>query len=68
MTDHLFQKPARAFGKDLATINLARAREHGVPGYNHYRQLCGLPAARTWEDMAAATDNSSAALLADLFE
>ncbi|KAE8751762.1 hypothetical protein FOCC_FOCC001611 [Frankliniella occidentalis] len=66
--DHLFQPPARSFGKDLAAINLARAREHGVPSYNHYRQLCGLPPARTWPDLAVVVGNATAELLADLFE
>ncbi|KAK3911279.1 Peroxidase [Frankliniella fusca] len=66
--DHLFQPAGRGHGKDLASINLARAREHGVPSYNHYRQLCGLTPARTWPHLAAAVGNATAELLADLFE
>ncbi|XP_054268115.1 lactoperoxidase-like [Macrosteles quadrilineatus] len=51
VTNHLFQEPAQGWGRDLAAINVARAREHGVPGFNRFRRLCRLPDMFSWSDM-----------------
>ncbi|XP_014255974.1 lactoperoxidase-like isoform X2 [Cimex lectularius] len=51
VTNHLFEEPTKHFGRDLAAINIARAREHGIPGYMAYRKLCGLDDMKTWDDM-----------------
>ncbi|XP_024215027.2 myeloperoxidase [Halyomorpha halys] len=59
VTNHLFQEPARDFGRDLAAINLARAREHGIPGYMAYRKHCGLDDMDTWQDMWSFLPNST---------
>uniref|UniRef100_A0AAV2JFA5 Thyroid peroxidase n=1 Tax=Knipowitschia caucasica TaxID=637954 RepID=A0AAV2JFA5_KNICA len=37
---------------DLAALNLQRGREHGLPGYNKWRQFCGLAPVRTLEDFS----------------
>jgi len=50
VTQHLFRKPGSPFGRDLAAINIARAREHGVPSYTRFRELCGLPVPQNWDD------------------
>lgn len=34
----------------LPAININRARDHGIPGYNFYRSLCGLNRAQSFND------------------
>lgn len=59
VTNHLFQEPGKKFGMDLASLNMARAREFGVPGYNKWREWCGLHPVTTWEDLHGVMANKS---------
>nr|KAG5714265.1 hypothetical protein BaRGS_018482 [Batillaria attramentaria] len=41
MTDHLFERSAGEFmGTDIASLNIQRGRDHGLPAYNKWRELC----------------------------
>ena len=54
MTDHLRQEgegDAPFTIIDLPATNIARARDHGIPGYLKFREVCGLPTAKRFEDL-----------------
>ncbi|XP_039299555.1 peroxidasin-like [Nilaparvata lugens] len=67
VTNHLFQEPEKHFGKDLATINILRAREHGVPGFIKYKRLCGSEDIDDWPKMVYHFRNSTIDHYLDLY-
>lgn len=53
VTNHLFEDRRIPFsGVDLIALNIQRARDHGIPSYNHYRALCNLKRASSFEDLS----------------
>ncbi|XP_015127618.1 thyroid peroxidase [Diachasma alloeum] len=53
VTNHLFEnRKILHSGVDLIALNVQRARDHGIPGYNNYRALCNLKRATTFEDLS----------------
>lgn len=51
ITNHLFQDTNSSFGMDLVTINIQRGRDHGIPGYNFFRQACGLSKIKSFRQL-----------------
>ena len=53
--DHLYESGNNVGlgGMDLVALNIQRGRDHGLHGYNVYREVCqsyGLKKAKTWRD------------------
>ena len=51
LTQHLFQDSNATFGMDLVSIIIQRGRDHSLPGYNFFRQACGLPKMRSFQEL-----------------
>jgi len=52
VTNHLFQAKNKSFGMDLVALNLQRGRDHGLPGYNAFRELCGSKKASDFNELS----------------
>jgi len=50
MKDFLFAE-ANKFGKDLFAINIQRGRDHGLRGYNEYREFFGMQRAKDFDEL-----------------
>ena len=52
--NHLFEMKGneKATAMDLVALNIQRGRDHGVPGYNSYRDACGLKRATRFNDLS----------------
>ncbi|XP_060869219.1 peroxidase-like [Metopolophium dirhodum] len=66
ITDHLFQGNLN-FGLDLVALNVQRGRDHGLPPYNEWRQVCGYERARNWNDLEEYMDPQTITRLARLY-
>ena len=49
--NHLFEKSDKSGGLDLVALNIQRGRDHGLPGYNKYREICLGSRATQWSDL-----------------
>lgn len=50
LTEKLFAL-ANSIGQDLASLNIQRGRDHGLPFYNDYRELYNMTRARSFNDL-----------------
>ncbi|XP_073421649.1 myeloperoxidase-like [Dendrobates tinctorius] len=50
-----------SIGRDLASLNMQRGRDHGLPGYNAWRRFCGLSAPRDIDELSDVLKNRTLA-------
>ena len=43
-------------GTDLFSLNIQRGRDQGVPGYNKWRELCGLRKFKSFKEFGKYKD------------
>ncbi|XP_068083660.1 peroxidase [Anabrus simplex] len=68
VTNHLFKKPGARFGMDLASFNMQRGREFGLPGYMEFRKFCGLPGADSFDELFGSMSNETIRRYASIYE
>ncbi|XP_034945626.1 peroxidase [Chelonus insularis] len=68
VTNHLFKKVGAKFGMDLVSFNMQRGREFGIPSYMEFRKLCGLPVAKTFDDLLGFMPNDTVRRYASIFQ
>ncbi|MCP9265997.1 hypothetical protein DINM_021442 [Dirofilaria immitis] len=67
LTHKLFSRVEESM-YDLATINIQRGRDHGLPGYVAFRRWCNFSVPETWDDLADdIPDNNVRATLKELY-
>ncbi|XP_008203085.1 myeloperoxidase [Nasonia vitripennis] len=67
LTNHLFQTPGFPFGMDLASLNIQRGRDHGIPPYVDWRLPCSLSPVREWSDLDRVMVPEVAAKFRDVY-
>ncbi|XP_035291532.1 eosinophil peroxidase-like [Anguilla anguilla] len=57
LRNKLFQFSSK-LALDLASLNMQRGRDHGLPGYNAWRGFCGLSRPQNEEELAQVMNNT----------
>lgn len=67
--NHLFQFVSGPYtGLDLMAVNVQRGRDHGLQGYNSYREMCGMRKAKSFEDLLDTMSDDSVEALQKVYE
>ena len=51
LRNHLFESSSGRGGLDLVAVNIQRGRDHGLPGYNKYKEICTGQKASSFDDL-----------------
>uniref|UniRef100_A0AC35TFV4 CHK domain-containing protein n=1 Tax=Rhabditophanes sp. KR3021 TaxID=114890 RepID=A0AC35TFV4_9BILA len=69
LRNHLFARKGQKFsGFDLIAINIQRARDHGVAPYNKYREYCGFPKLKSFQDLSNDMDQETIDRIKSVYE
>ena len=66
-TNFLFPEQGNHFGSDLVARNIQRGRDHGLPGYNKWREECGLKKIKSMASRPQEISSSSWSVLQSLY-
>lgn len=53
---------------DLVALNIQRGRDHGLPGLNHFRRICGLRPARSFNELNEFMESGSSEAFARVYK
>merc|ERR1712107_135391 len=67
LRNHLFESSSGRGGLDLVAVNIQRGRDHGLPGYNKYREICTGKKARDFDDLRKSTNPEHIAQLKSVY-
>jgi len=59
LRNHMFESSKGRGGLDLVAVNIQRGRDHGLPGYNKYKEICTGEKARDFNDLRKVMDAST---------
>nr|XP_022915574.1 chorion peroxidase [Onthophagus taurus] len=51
LKEHLFENKNQICGLDLVSLNIQRGRDHGLPGYTKFREICQLKKVNNFDDI-----------------
>ncbi|XP_064485393.1 peroxidase-like [Ornithodoros turicata] len=64
----LYRNSSSFSGLDLASLNIQRGRDHGIPGYGHYLSWCSGKPVHNFEDLLPYMTKRSVDTLSKLYE
>jgi len=59
LRNHMFESSKGRGGLDLVAVNIQRGRDHGLPGYNKYKEICTGEKAGDFNDLRKVMDAST---------
>jgi peroxidase len=71
LQNHLFEfriSDTSVVAFDLASLNINRGRDHGIPAYNQMREICGFPKAKTFTELNDFIKPDKISLLASIYK